>query len=108
MDSLRKRSDALTALAKKMRHQPTLAEKTLWNIPRNRGMDGIKFVRQFPIPPYIVDFCCREKKLVIEVDVGEHLAQMQYDRQRESDLNILGYRVIRFANDQILKDIHAV
>jgi len=91
-----------------MRRISTSAEKTLWSVLRNRQIGGCKFVRQYPIPPYIVDFCCREKKLVAEVDGGVHIGQEAYDRARDQDLAELGYRVIRVTNDDVLANINAV
>jgi very-short-patch-repair endonuclease len=98
----------LTVLARSMRKESTSAERELWKILRNRGIDGHKFVRQFPIPPYIVDFCCRERRLVIEVDGSGHLEKQDKDKQRENFLGSLGYRVIRFNNDQVLKELDQV
>lgn len=98
----------LTPLARLMRRRPTQAEKEMWKILRNRGIGGVKFVRQFPIPPNIVDFCCRERRLVIELDGGGHLDKQVTDREREEYLESLGFRVIRFTNDQVLREIDQV
>lgn len=95
-------------LARAMRRNSTPAERELWKLLRDRRMGGHKFVRQFPIPPYIADFCCREKKLVIEADGGGHVEKEFGDNRRTKALNDLGYRVIRFTNDQIMKDIHQI
>ena len=65
-------------------------------------------MRQYPIPPYIVDFCCREKKLVVEVDGGVHIGHEAYDHKRDYELAGLGYRVIRFTNDDVMQNINAV
>jgi very-short-patch-repair endonuclease len=56
----------LTEFARNLRGRATPAEKELWKVLRNRGFGGYKFARQFPIPPFIVDFCCRERKVVVE------------------------------------------
>jgi very-short-patch-repair endonuclease len=61
-----------TSRARRLRRQATNAELKLWNRLRARSIDGCKFVRQEPIGPYTVDFVCRERKLVIEVDGGQH------------------------------------
>jgi len=98
----------LTTIARTNRLRSTPAERELWKILRNRGMGGFKFVRQHPIPPYIVDFCCRERKLVIELDGGEHINKQKQDQEREVYLESQGYRVIRFSNDQVLKDLNQV
>jgi very-short-patch-repair endonuclease len=108
MKSTLKKPPEITNRARVMRHCPTPAEKTLWAVLRNRQIEGCKFVRQYPIAPYIVDFCCREKKLVVEVDGAVHIRQQADDRARDQDLAELGYRVIRFTNDDVLKNINAV
>ena len=91
-----------------MRRTPTPAERCLWSVLRGRQVEGCKFVRQYPIPPYIVDICCREKKLVVEADGGVHIGQQDDDHTRDKDLTELGYRVLRFANDDVLNNINAV
>jgi very-short-patch-repair endonuclease len=98
----------LTKLARNLRGRSTPAEIELWKILRNRGVGGYKFVRQFPIPPYIVDFCCRERKAVIELDGGGHLSKGDADKKREDYLESLGYRVIRFDNNQVPHETNQV
>ena len=61
-----------TLLARRLRKHSTFAERKLWQYIRSRSLAGFKFVRQEPIGPYIVDFACREKRLVIEIDGGQH------------------------------------
>ena len=108
MSSTQKKPQEITNRARDMRHSPTPAEKILWGVLRNRQIESSKFVRQYPISPYIVDFCCREKKLIIEVDGGIHIEQEAYDYGRDSDLADLGYRVMRFTNEDVSKNINAV
>ena len=108
MKSSRKIPQEITDRARNMRRTSTSAEKALWSVLRNRQIEGCKFVRQYPIPSYIVDFCCREKKLVVEVDGGVHIGQEAYDQERDQDLAELGYRVIRVTNDDVLANINAV
>jgi very-short-patch-repair endonuclease len=98
----------MVSLARTMRRQPTQAEKELWKILRNRGVGDYKFVRQFPIPPFIVDFCCRERKVVVELDGGGHMDKQDTDRKREEYLGSLGYRVIRFNNNHVLQEMNQV
>jgi len=98
----------LTTIARNNRLRATPAERELWRILRNRGMGGFKFVRQLPIPPYIVDFCCRERKVIVELDGGGHIEKQKQDQDREVYLESQGYRVIRFSNDQVLKDLNQV
>ena len=71
-------------------------------------MQGYKFRRQFVIEPYIVDFVCLEARLIIEADGSQHLDQRVNDRIRTEYLESLGYKVLRFWNDEILKDTRTV
>jgi very-short-patch-repair endonuclease len=74
---------------------------------RNAQLGGHKFRRQLPIGPYIVDFVCYDQRLVIEVDGGQH-ADNARDRSRENDLEKLGFRVLRFWNNDVLTNTEAV
>ena len=80
----------------------------LWRHLRFRQIDGFKFRRQRPIGPYIVDFVCLEKKLIIELDGGQHAEQKQYDARRDSWLTSQGYEVLRFWNHDVLTRIDDV
>lgn len=93
--------------ARVLRREPTLAESRLWRAIRNRGLEGFKFVRQEPIGPYVADFVCREHRLVIEVDGGQHATDMK-DRIREQYLTDRGYRVLRFWNNDVLANLPGV
>ncbi len=73
-----------------------------------RQLAGCKFRRQQPIGPYIVDFVSFERKVIIEVDGGQHSQQTEYDAERTAWLNAQGYRVLRFWNNQILEEVEAV
>ena len=87
--------------ARALRKRSTTAEKMLWQKLRNRRLRGLKFRRQTPIKPYIVDFYCPEKLLVIEVDGSWHYFRSRYDARRTAYLETLGLKVIRFRNGQI-------
>ncbi|MGI4874179.1 MAG: endonuclease domain-containing protein [Janthinobacterium lividum] len=89
--------------AKGMRHEPTPAEAKLWELLRGNQL-GVKFRRQHSIDPYIVDFMCFSHKLIVELDGAGHLEpdQIDYDHGRTAYLNELGYRVLRFSNEQAL------
>jgi very-short-patch-repair endonuclease len=91
-----------------MRKAPSDAERRLWSCLRNRQLGNFKFRRQHPIGPFIVDFCCIEKSLVIELDGEQHLTAEQYDGRRSEFLGQRGYRVIRFWNSAVLTGIEAV
>ena len=95
-------------LAKKLRKNMTDAERLLWQHLRSRELGGYKFRRQRPVGPYIVDFICLEKKLVVEVDGGQHAGQMELDAKRSDYLEDKGYRVLRFWNNEVLKEIESV
>ncbi|WP_444626547.1 vitamin B12 dependent-methionine synthase activation domain-containing protein [Flavobacterium columnare] len=93
--------------AKTMRNNPTDAEKMLWNVLSNKGIDGFKFRRQHIIGEYIVDFVCLEKQLVVEVDgaVHDNKEQIEHDRFRTEWLESKGFKVIRFKNDEVLSNL---
>ncbi|MGB7842011.1 MAG: leucine--tRNA ligase [Salinimicrobium sp.] len=94
--------------AKEMRKNPTTAEALLWEKLRTKKLDA-KFRRQHPIDQFVVDFVCLSKKLIIEVDGEIHNTQKQKDREREDILvQKLGYQLLRFTNDEVLKDPRAV
>ena len=94
-------------MARALRNNPTDAERALWRRLWQRQFNEFKFRRQQPIGSYIVDFVCLEKKLIIEVDGGQHAASAQ-DLERTSWLEGRGFRVLRFWNNQVLKEIEAV
>lgn len=93
--------------ARGLRRRQTEAERRLWYALRNRGLERRKFRRQHPIGNYIVDFVCLDAKLVIELDGGQHLEQAMYDQRREVYLELRGFRVLRFWDDEVLKDLQA-
>src|SRR5690349_1129422 len=96
-----------TNLQRKLRRDPTEAEKRLWYKLRAGQLDGHKFVRQIGVGPYVVDFVCRDAKLVVEVDGGQH-ADSAKDAERTAFLNQLGYRVMRFWNNEVLSNTDGV
>ncbi|MGC1348280.1 MAG: endonuclease domain-containing protein [Xanthobacteraceae bacterium] len=96
-----------TPLARRLRRDATRAEQKLWQYLRSRSLAGFKFVRQKPIGPYIVDFVCREQRLVIEVDGGQH-AENSGDAERDRWLVERRYRILRFWNNEVLENIEGV
>jgi very-short-patch-repair endonuclease len=94
----------IKAHAKGLRKNLTDAEQKLWQHLRNRQLEGYKFRRQQLIGKYIVDFVCFEKKLVVELDGGQHLdsERIEYDSNRTRWLESRGYRVLRFWNHEVL------
>jgi very-short-patch-repair endonuclease len=97
----------LKPLAREMRKEPTEAEDVLWQRLRGKQL-GARFRRQHAIDRFIVDFYAHEPRLIIEVDGPVHETQKEYDAMRQSFLESLGYRVLRFTNEQVLQDVHAV
>ncbi len=93
-----------------LRTNMTKQEQKLWQLIRKRGINKYRFRRQFPIGNYIVDFICREKKLVIEIDGGQHneVKNAEYDRERTRYIESQGYRVIRFWNNDVDNNIEGV
>ncbi len=84
------------------------AEQALWHLLRCRQISGLKFRRQHPFGDYILDFVCLENKLVIEVDGGQHEQQAWYDENRTQELQAAGFRVLRFWNNEVLREIESV
>ena len=95
------------ANAQRLRHEMTDAERKLWSALRNRQLDGAKFRRQQPIGPFIADFVCQERRLIIEADGGQH-AENADDTLRTAFLENKGYRVLRFWNHDILSNLDGV
>ena len=94
--------------ARELRKSPTESERALWKHLRMRQINGYKFRRQQPIGQYIVDFVNFERRVVIELDGGQHSQQMVYDSKRTAWLEAQGYQVLRFWNNQILEEAEAV
>jgi very-short-patch-repair endonuclease len=96
--------------AKQLRKHMTDAERALWRHLRSRQLSGHKFRRQQPIGQYVVDFVCLEKRLVIELDGGQHAEtdQASYDDERTAWLEQNGYRVLRFWNHEVLRSIETI
>lgn len=90
-----------------LRKEPTPAERKLWAYLRNDQL-GVSFRRQHAIGNYIPDFVCIERKLIIELDGGQHVEQADYDEVRTQYLELQGYKVIRFWNHEIMNDLNGV
>ncbi|MGZ5050441.1 MAG: endonuclease domain-containing protein [Methylobacter sp.] len=98
----------LTAKARSLRYNQTDVENFLWQKLRNRQLLNMKFRRQFPIEPYIADFCCLELKLIIELDGSQHVAQAEYDENRSLYLAQRGFKAIRFWNNDVIDNMEGV
>jgi very-short-patch-repair endonuclease len=104
---LRGKNQKRVERARSLRRALTPAEFVLWARIRGRQLGGFKFVRQEPIDRYYVDFVCRERCLIIELDGGQHLERTE-DGQRDSELCALGYRVIRVWNNDVIENLDGV
>ena len=94
--------------ARNLRKRLTDTERLLWSKIRAKQIDGCKFRRQSPIGKYIVDFVCHEKRLIIELDGGQHSENIEADRQRDKWLGEQGYKILRFWNNEVLTNIDGV
>ena len=94
--------------ARKLRRDQTDAERVLWFRLRDRRVNGFKFRRQVPIGGYIVDFCCEASRLVVEIDGGQHAIRGEQDARRTADLEGWGYLVLRFWNNDVLRNTDGV
>jgi len=94
----------MSSRARVLRHNQTDAERLLWRFLRDRQLGGHKFRRQYPITPYIADFVCIEAGLIVEIDGSQHIGSHLYDKKRERHLERMGYRTVRYwDNDVLLK-----
>jgi very-short-patch-repair endonuclease len=92
--------DSASTIAKGLRKRQTEVEKRLWRHLKAKQLEGIKFRRQEPIGKYIVDFVSFDKKLVIELDGGQHAGSMR-DAERDAWLRSQGFRVLRLWNNDV-------
>jgi very-short-patch-repair endonuclease len=104
---MRPANEIKTARARHLRRGATDAETALWYQLRSRRLNGYKFVRQEPIGPYTVDLICRERRLVVELDGGQH-ADNARDVARDKWLVDRKYRVLRFWNNDVLGNLAGV
>ena len=103
-------------VCRRFRKNQTKTEIAFWKVARNRQIAEFKILRQYPIRFewdnqirfFIADFYCHKAKLVIEIDGGIHETQKEYDKMREQIINQLGYNIIRFSNNEVLKEIDRV
>ncbi|HEY2156560.1 MAG TPA: endonuclease domain-containing protein, partial [Isosphaeraceae bacterium] len=94
--------------ARQLRKAMTDAERRLWWHLRGNEIAGARFRRQAPIENYIVDFVCFDRKVIIELDGGQHAVQVERDTARTAWLNSRGFRVLRFWNHQIFEELDPV
>src|SRR5436309_2247647 len=94
--------------ARHLRKNMTDTERFVWDKIRYRQMCGFKFRRQVPLGPYIADFVCLERRLILELDGGQHAERVEQDAERTRWLESQGFTVLRFWNNEALCDWEAV
>ena len=94
--------------ARRLRRNSTDAEQRLWRLLRSRRFNGFKIRRQHILGVFIVDFVCLEKKIVIELDGGQHATAVEADAMRTRYVQARGFRVIRFWNNEVLENMGGV
>lgn len=95
-------------IARSLRKNQTDADRLLWSRLRAERLQGVKFRRQHPVGPYFADFCSMDKKLVVELDGGQHAEREVEDAVRTTYLQKLGYRVLRVWNHDVFEQMEAV
>lgn len=105
---MQKPNKLLSRHAKEMRKHSTLGEVLFWNVVKNKQLDGLDFDRQRVIGPYIVDFYCAKKKLVIEIDGWTHNDKVEYDANRDKYLRSCGLRVLHVDDHDIKFELNSV
>jgi very-short-patch-repair endonuclease len=100
----------MLARARELRARSSDAERRLWQLLRARSLGGLKFRRQQVVGRFVVDFYCAASRLAVELDGGQHAdaSARAYDARREAELCAAGLRVVRFWNDQVLREPEAV
>jgi very-short-patch-repair endonuclease len=101
-------SSEMLERAKELRREMTPAEKILWKKIKANKLNGLHFRRQQVVHGYYPDFYCHQHELIVEVDGDIHEFQQEYDVEREEYLKSLGFRIIRFTNEEIQKDLKGV
>ena len=96
----------LTSRSRGLRKDSTDTERKLWSVLRSRQLNGFKFRKQAEIDGYVVDFLCAERRLIIEVDGGQHTPES--DARRTAYLESQGFRLIRFWNNDVLQNLDGV
>ena len=97
-----------TERARELRQEAPIPERILWGLLRGRRLNGLKFRRQVPMGPYVVDYYCAESQLVVELDGESHVGQFDHDKKRTEFLKSQGLKVLRITNDDLLHHVDAV
>jgi very-short-patch-repair endonuclease len=93
---------------RELRFKQTLAEKTVWIYIRKKQIENIRFLRQYSVNKYILDFYAPEIKLGIEIDGDSHIGMEQYDKYRQDNIEKYRIKIIRFSNEQVLNSMEKV
>ena len=102
-----RRKKGTTVRVRSLRNAGNQAEALLWEELKDRRLGGYKFVRQFPLGPYVADFLCRERKLVVELDGSQHAGRTS-DRLRDTYMVNSGYSVLRFWSHEVATQRRAI
>jgi very-short-patch-repair endonuclease len=97
----------IRSFAKKMRREPTDAERAMWRLLRDRRLARFKFRRQAPFRNFIIDFVCFERRFIVEIDGSQH-ADSERDAARDAVLTAEGFQVVRYWNNDVLQQPSAV
>ncbi|PIW27039.1 MAG: hypothetical protein COW30_11740 [Rhodospirillales bacterium CG15_BIG_FIL_POST_REV_8_21_14_020_66_15] len=98
----------MTTLPRRLRKSMTDAERRLWQALRNRQLAGHKFRRQHPVSPYVADFACVERGLIVEVDGGQHSGREDADAVRTQAMRAQGFRILRGWNNEVMENLEGV
>ena len=98
----------LKQFAGNLRNNPTDVERLLWQRLKSSQVEGIKFRRQQVLEDFIVDFVSFEKKIVIELDGGQHAETIEKDKRRDDCLIMNGYKVLRFWDNEVIQNMEGV
>jgi len=107
-EAVMKQQHSLYIFSRELRNNSTDAERLLWRNLRNSQLEGVKFRRQQAIEAYIVDFVSFDRKIVIELDGGQHAENEKYDSQRDACLRANGFAVLRFWNNEVFENLEGV
>ncbi len=94
--------------ARELQRSQTEAERVFWNHVRGRRLSGFKLRRQHPIVPFVVDFVCLDRRLIIELDGGQHAEDVEEDQKGSVFLESQGYRILRFWNTEVFEKMEGV
>ena len=97
-----------TSRARSLRSDMTDVERLLWRAIRSKQVNACRFRRQHPIGSYIADFACIERRLVVELDGGQHQDRSAHDEQRTAYLQSQGWQTLRFWNNEVLNNLDGV